>query len=418
MHVYLSGIGGAGLYPLALLGRDSGIKVSGSDVAASGNTAHLQDLGVAVVHEQSRDAIRKVHQQQPIDWLIVSSAISPDSPEIVFAREANIPYGKRHDLINYICQERGLGMLAVAGTHGKTSTTSLLIWVFAQLGIPASHIVGGNLDFAPAGRYQAGSHYLLYEADEYDRNFLHFTPVHSLITSLDFDHPDTYPTQDDYDRAFTDFAHQSGGVTTWAAIAERLLLDIENLNVLEQIAPDITLPGTHNRANASLVLAAASRLTLHDAAAITAAINSFPGVARRLERITTNVYSDYAHHPAEIAATIQSARELSERVVVVYQPHQNLRQHRIRDEYGGVFSSAERVYWLPTFLSREDPELPVLEPAELYGDVKRDVEVVEAELDATLAARVREEAESGAMVVAMGAGSIDAWLREYFTQNR
>ena len=142
-----------------------------------------------------------------------------------------------------------------------------------------------------------------------------------------------------------------------------------------------------------------------------ASLGLFPGTDRRFERLNAQLYSDYGHHPIEIAATLQLARELSEEVVLVYQPHQNRRQHRVRELYTDQFELAEKVYWLPTYLSREDPDQHVLTPRELTENLTNQDDVTIAELDDQLWTEIEKALQDGKLVLAMGAGSIDAWLR-------
>jgi UDP-N-acetylmuramate--alanine ligase len=141
------------------------------------------------------------------------------------------------------------------------------------------------------------------------------------------------------------------------------------------------------------------------------AINGFPGTGRRMEKLADNLYSDYGHHPTEIAATIQQARELNEQIVVVYQPHQNIRQHEIKDQYTDCFENAETVYWLPTYLTRERDDLPTLSPQELVQNVTNRDAVHIVDLDDNLWLAIRTALDAGKLVLCMGAGTIDEWIR-------
>ena len=141
-------------------------------------------------------------------------------------------------------------------------------------------------------------------------------------------------------------------------------------------------------------------------------LSSFPGTDRRFEKLADNLYSDYGHHPAEIAATLQMAREMSEHVVLVYQPHQNIRQHELRDEYTNQFELAEEIYWLPTYLSREDPNLPILAPEDLIQNITNRNHVHVAEFNGELWDIIQQARAEGKLVLGMGAGAIDGWLRD------
>jgi UDP-N-acetylmuramate--alanine ligase len=412
MNIYFSGLGGVGLGPLAEIARDAGHTVSGSDAKASLTTDELQASGIDVSTDQSGGYLESRHAAQPIDWFVYTSALSPDHPELVKARQLGIYTAKRDELINYIIKEKNLKLIAVAGTHGKTTTTAMIVWMFRQLGLPVSYSVGSTMSFAPSGLFDPKSEYFVYECDEFDRNFLHFSPHLSLITSIDYDHPDTYPTEDDYTAAFTAFLGQSEQVIMWGHdTATNITPHAETWQLQDAEIMDISLPGIHNRANATLVAKAGEYLGIGDTERIVAALNSFPGTARRFEKLGDNLYSDYGHHPVEIAATLQLARELSDHVVLVYQPHQNTRQHQVRSNYTSCMELAEKIYWLPTYQSREDPNLPILTPEQLTESLVNRNAVTYAELDDPLWDSIQAARAAGMLVLCMGAGSIDAWIR-------
>ncbi len=177
----------------------------------------------------------------------------------------------------------------------------------------------------------------------------------------------------------------------------------------------IALPGAHNRRNATLVVKAAEFLAIGTREEAVAALESFPGTDRRFEKLATNLYSDYGHHPEEIAATLQLASELSANIVLVYQPHQNRRQHEIKEAYTTQFEKARRIYWLPTYLSREDPTLPILTPEKLTEHVSNRAQITYADCNDALWEAIEAEREHGALVLCMGAGSIDQWVRQKLT---
>ena len=418
MHVYFSGIGGVGIGPLAQIAHDAGYTIVGSDMTESLTTRRLRADGVTVyVGDQTDENLRREHETQPIEYFVYTAALPDDHPELVAAHELGIRCLKRDGLLARIVSEKNLRMVAVAGTHGKTTTTGLFVWVMKQLGLPVSYSVGTTLSFGPSGVYDSESQYFVYECDEYDRNFLHYTPRLSLITSLDYDHPDTYPTREQYVEAFTQFIDQSEHTLLWEKDYDYLENDaIRPLVTVysHDIALDhVHLAGTYLRQNAFLVERAILRLfpdtPYHD---LVAAINSYPGTDRRMEQIDEGIYTDYGHHPAEIAATLQAAREMSDHVTLVYQPHQNRRQHLIRDEYTDeTFASADDIYWVPTYLSREDPDLAILSPTELAARLNP-AKVHIAELDDTLWQHIIDARNNGSTVVCMGAGSIDEWVRE------
>jgi UDP-N-acetylmuramate--alanine ligase len=418
MRIYFSGIGGVGIGPLAEIAHDAGYEVLGSDQSASLTTRKLIDKGLDVhIGDQDGSHLRDEHESNPIDYFVYTAALSADHPELATAHELGIKCLKRDGMIARIIDQKNLKMIACAGTHGKTSTTGLLVWVMKQLGLPVSYSVGTTISFGPSGAYDPDSEYFVYECDEYDRNFLHYTPALSLISSIDYDHPDTYPTRDSYVEAFRAFIEQSDYTYIWDKDAE--VIDAESIDsdimVIDgSTALDhIKLPGLFARQNAFLVERAIRKLFPDiPYSDLIAAINSFPGTDRRLERLTDNLYSDYGHHPAEITATLSAASEMSDYIVLVYQPHQNVRQHQIRDEYTPeIFAQADEIYWLPTYQSRENPDLEILTPEELTSQLPAD-KVHVADLNDELWSDINRHTQEGHLVLCMGAGSIDGWLRD------
>ncbi|MEO5499247.1 MAG: Mur ligase family protein, partial [Candidatus Saccharimonadales bacterium] len=375
----------------------------------------LKKRGMAVVIGQDGSQIASAHETQAIDWFVYTAALPEDHPELVWARQRGIRTSKRDELLAEIIAQKNLKLIAVSGTHGKTTTTGLLVWAFQQLGLPVSYSVGTTLSFGPSGHFDENSQYFVYECDEFDRNMLQFDPHLTLITSLDHDHVDTYPTPDDYRHAFVQFLEKSGSSILWEKDLHYLKTDpkadLEAYDELKDLS-HIKLAGDHVRHNAYLVERALTRLFPElETAAIIDAINSFPGTSRRFEKLADNLYTDYGHHPVEIAATLQMAHEVASDVVLVYQPHQNVRQHEIRNEYGDCMELAEAIYWLPTYLSREDPSLEILTPEQLTESLTNSDIVSYAELDDGLWNEIEKHRQAGKLVLCMGAGDIDTWVR-------
>ena len=411
MNIYFSGIGGVGIGPLAEIAHDAGYRVVGSDREASLMTVELQKRGISIAIGQDGMFLRQQHELSRIDWFVYTSALPEDHPELVLARELGIRTAKRDELLAHIIAEKKMKLIAIAGTHGKTTTTGMLVWLAKYFGIPISYSIGSTLSWGPSGHYENGSEYFVYECDEFDHNFLHFNPYVAIITSIEHDHPDTYPTELDYFSAFQQFVAQSETVVTWRSL-EPILGAQDNVTYLDQPSPYLQLRGEHNRRNASLILEALQQFSL-PAKYAADGLNKFPGTNRRFEKLANNLYSDYGHTPTEIAATLQMARELSDTVVLVYQPHQNVRQHEIKDQYtDAIFADADEVYWLPTYLSRENPELSILTPAELTQALSSSVVRHDANLDDELWSNIQACRSEGRLVLCMGAGTIDAWVRE------
>lgn len=411
MNIYFCGIGGVGLGPLAEIALDAGHTVQGSDLADSLMTRHLADRGVTIDFKQDGSFLRQTNTARRIDWFVYSSGVPDDDAELTTARELGLKVSKRDELLAYIIKEKELRLIAIAGTHGKTSTTAMTVWAFQQLGVPVSYSVGTTMSFGPSGHYEPGSQYFVYECDEFDRNFLHFHPSLSLIPSLDYDHPDTYPTRDDYLAAFRQFIGQSEFTLLWHDDAEKLDQPQKTWQLGDHDIATVTLPGEHYRRNASLVIKALEKLGI--AGNTVAALNNFPGTDRRFELLLPNLYTDYGHHPVEIKATLQLARELNDDVVLVYQPHQNVRQHALIDDYTDCFEDANEIYWLPTYLTREDDKLSVLTPQELIKNITNKDAVHPADLDDNLWEHIQQARQRGALVLCMGAGTIDGWVRSH-----
>lgn len=418
MHIYFSGIGGVGIGPLAMLALDAGYTVSGSDVKESEMTKTLQQRGANIFLQQDGSDISRTHKERSIDWFVYSSGLPAEHPEKRFAEQNSIKISKRDEFLNFFLQEHNLQLVAVAGTHGKTTTTAMLAWLAQQTAARISYSVGTTLSFGPPALYEPGAQYFFYECDEFDRNFLAFHPDISLITTVDYDHPDTYPTPASYTSAFAQFVQQSKMVITWQDIAQRLATATTPITALPINDPSIQqvqLPGAHMRQNAWLAAHVMAQISPEKTVADFAGLlRAFPGTGRRFEKLADNLYSDYAHHPVEIAATINMARELHQRVIVVYQPHQNIRQHEIMREnaYAHCFDDAAMVYWLPTYLSREDENLSILSPTELMVGINPDTSTEYAEMNEVLWQKLAAHREKGDLVLAMSAGDLDNWLRE------
>lgn len=433
MKVYISGISGTGMGPLALMAKAAGMEVCGSDLAKGAIYDELVRQGIEVfIGEQNGDFLR-MKMEQGVDWFVYTSALPEDHAELKLAREAGIKCTKRDDFTAYLVEKLGLKMIAVAGTHGKTTTTAMIVWAARKMKIKASYLVGTTLGFAPSGAYHKGDKYFIYEADEYDRNFLKYHPWLAVIPAVSYDHPDIYPTREDYEEAFRQFREQSAFVIEHkdGKIMQRYIDSEEDFEHEAMYKPnDFNLAGEARRIDAALAANAVFAMQQNDfadrgievdyyAGALIEILNDFPGVGRRFERIADYVYTDYAHHPEEIVATVEMAKEEAELsgakgVVVVYQPHQNTRQHEVRDGYRDAFAGVDKLFWLPTYLTRENPELEVLTPEELIDGLSNREIAEPAELGEELENRLKEYLRKGYLVILMTAGPADGWFREKF----
>lgn len=387
-RVHLVGIGGAGMSAIAVVLVGRGEQVSGSDRAHSIYTSKLEAMGVKVTFKHDAKHVSGA------DLVVASSAIPEANPELAAARELGIPVMHRADFLRELTH--GFQIIAVAGTHGKTTTTGLITWILEQDGRDPSFIVGGMLqDFGSNAKAGRGSIFVI-EADEYDRTFLGLEPDLAVITNVEFDHPDCYPTIDEFTGAFQQFANQvqsklvvcgddpvasslaakhadrityglSGGAR-WRAEEIRpntaggsdflLLREAETLGLIR-----IRLPGTHNVLNALAGLAACDALGV-DLRVAREALTNFHGAGRRFEfigeRAGVSVIDDYAHHPTEIAATLQAARQRfpEARIWVVFQPHTFSRLRALKEGFASAFTGADGVIVTEVFAAREefDPE--------------------------------------------------------------
>lgn len=392
--------------PLALMAKQAGHEVFGSDKNPGPIVPELEKENIDFkLGDQDGKFLEEKLENGGIDWFVYTSALPEDHPELKFAKEKGLKATKRDEFIDFLVKELNLKMVAVAGTHGKTTTTSMIIWACKNLKIPAAYLVGTTLGFAESGKYEKGDKFFIYEADEYDRNFLKFHPWLSCITFVSYDHPDIYKTEDEYKEAFKQFESQS----------EKIIRGGE-------ISSFLKLAGAARREDATTAAKAVKEMVyeadiLKTEEQILNVLNKFPGVGRRFEKIADGVYSDYAHHPEEIEATIEIANEEAKLtgkkgVVAIYEPHQNTRQHEVKDGYKNVFNASKKVFWLPTYLTREDPNLKVLTPEDFIRDLSDPGIAEAAEMNDDLAMRLKNLQKDGYLILLMTAGPADMWLRK------
>jgi UDP-N-acetylmuramate--alanine ligase len=381
-------IGGAGMSGLALVSKDLGAEVSGSDRAESSYMDRLRAAGIepAVGHDA---------EQVPADAeVVVSTAITDDNPELAIAREREQRVLHRGELLAELCTQRRL--LAIAGTHGKTTTAAMCIHALRATGADPSFFLGGELPGAGPGGSATnagwgGGEWVVAEADESDASFLKLAPEVAVITNLELDHHSRWGSLAELSDAFAAFAAGAKG----DAIGEGVELPgMEGRRVIrfalepaegDLVARDIVaegggsrfraegaeidtevslaLPGRHNVANALAALGGLA-LTGADPKAVAAALSDFQGVARRLEpkgeRNGARIYDDYAHHPTEVAATLAAARELGpRRLIAAFQPHLYSRTKALASELGAALATADEVAVLEVYPAREEPVGPL-----------------------------------------------------------
>jgi UDP-N-acetylmuramate--alanine ligase len=430
MHIYFSGIGGAGIGPLAEIAQQAGYEVSGSDKQMTSYIATLKKSGIKDIFiDQSYETISKIHADNPIDWIVYTSALTmeqPDAAELKFAHDNGIKTSKRDELINQIIKDKALALIAVAGTHGKTTTTAMIVWLCHQHQVPISYLLPAKTSFGEMGRYLDHSQYLVIEADEFDRNFLHFNPWLSVISGVSWDHHEIFPTRENYQQAFRDFITQSDQTLIWQNDALYLAFNSTKDNLIVQDPENprinaIKLKGLYNRLDGWLALQTMLRICDVPIEQLIKSLNLFPGLSRRMEQIIPNLYSDYAHTPEKIRGVMSVAQEIAQEtnqnIVVIYEPLTDRRQHFMINDYKDCFKNATQVYWIPSYLAREDPNQRILPPSELIAHLSDPTIAQPAVRDEGLKRALDAHLTKGDMVVCIAGGggnSLDDWLRENY----
>lgn len=423
MRIFFAGIGGAGIGPLALIAKQAGHDVCGSDLQKSSYITYLKSHGIKNISiGQTEAQIAAAHAKKPIDWFVFSSALDKRNPELVFAKKHKIKTSKRDEFLTQLLADKNLKLVAIAGTHGKTTTTAMVVWLFKQLGIPVSYSVGAKLSFGEMGEFNKDSEYFVYECDEFDRNFLAFNPYLSLITGITWDHHEIYPKREDYQQAFRDFINQSERIIIWQREYDYLKLRPTNRSsvLTPHGMPKISLPGQFNREDAWLAVQGLVELTKKTRPELVELMNSFPGLQRRMEPVASGLYTDYAHTPEKIRGALSVALDMAKgkKIVVVYEPLTNRRQHFMINDYDDCFKGAAKVYWLPSYLAREDPDQKVITPAELIARLSDPSIAEPMDRNDKLRKVIKRHLKAGDMVVCMAGGggdSLDDWVRQNFS---
>ena len=428
-HIYFLGIGGAGITPLALLAKQSGFEVSGSDKQNSKNIKYLIDHGITNI--DIGDTLKSLQNRQnenKIDWVVYSSALTfenLDFPEEEFAKKNGLKITKRDQFVDYFIQNKKLKLIAIAGTHGKTTTTAMLIWLFKALNIPTSYVLSTVVNYADQAEYNPSSEYFIYEADEFDRNFLTFKPNLSIISGVSWDHHEIYQTKDDYNKAFRDFIDASKKTIIYETDYRTLELTTNNnIKTVQYSATElskISLLGKYNRMDGYLGVRAIEELFGIDPTKVFPLISQFPGLQRRMEEIIPNLYSDYAHTPEKINAVLNLAQEMTkltnQKIIIIYEPLTNRRQYYIKEQYGNLFRNVDKIYWVDSYLAREDPKQAILTPKELINYLKNPAIAQPSKLDSNLKNKIQNHLDQKDLVLAISGGggnSLDEWIRKEF----
>ncbi|MDI6844311.1 MAG: UDP-N-acetylmuramate--L-alanine ligase [Anaerosomatales bacterium] len=447
VYAHFIGIGGAGMSALARVLVERGVPISGSDLKESRYAQALVDLGVPVTFGHAAENLGDP------EVVVVSSAIPETNPELAEARRRGLPVWSRAEMLAHL--GRGLKTLAVAGTHGKTTTSSMLATVLSSLGCDPTFLIGGELnDMGSNARSGSGEFYVV-EADESDGSFVRLDPFVAVVTNIEADHLDHYGSLDEVVAAFGDFIAKtspSGAVVVCgdderlAAVARRRSrarvitygasegVDV-HFRPLEQRGlgwsfeatfPDGTVvgcvtsvPGLHNVSNATAVLAATWALGL-DVSGAAAALAGFSGVRRRFERVAEVegiiVVDDYAHHPTEIRATLRAARQAAgaRRIFAIFQPHRYTRTATLAREFGEAFGDADKVVLMDVYAAGEAPIPGVSGKSILDAVLEHDAHAQVAYFPhrADVAPYVAKRARPGDMVMTLGAGDVTVLARD------
>jgi UDP-N-acetylmuramate--alanine ligase len=418
-RLHFVGIGGAGMSGLAVVARKLGATVTGSDRAP--DSPYLRGAGIAVA--EGHDAANVPEGAE----VVVSSAIPPENPERAAARKRGLKVLHRADLLGEITRLRPT--IAVTGTHGKTTTSSMLVHALRGCGLDPSYLVGGEVRSTGSNAGWGTGEWLVVEADESDRSLLKLAPRIAVLTNAELDHHATYASQRDVDATFRAFVHLAEEVVLGdepaltrfpgrVARPEDVTLDPGGSRfTFDGVGVALAIPGVHNARNAAAALAAC-RLAGAPLAAAAAALAGFSGAGRRFERLGTTpagalVVDDYAHHPTEVRATIAAARTLApSRVVAAFQPHLFSRTRHQHREFGAALALADLVVVLDIY--------PARERAEDYPGVTGRL-VAAAAADSAAGRRVawlpgcdeaerflRAELRAGDLLLTLGAGNVDA----------
>ena len=447
-HIHFVGVGGAGMSGIAEVLHNLGYVISGSDLADGPVLRRLAGLGIrtfighAATHVEGADAV------------VTSTAVKSDNPEVLIARERRIPVVPRALMLAELMRlKQGI---AIAGTHGKTTTTSLVASVLAEAGLDPTFVIGGRLNSAGANARLGAGDYIVVEADESDASFLNLLPVLAVVTNIDADHMETYGH--DFGRlkkAFIDFLHRmpfygtailclespavreiagelSCPVTSYgfAADAQVRAVDVRAVGAqmhftvqrrngvqLPDLPVVLNLPGEHNVLNALSAIAVAVELNIPDAA-VQKALAEFKGVGRRFQRHGELpaqdggrfvVIDDYGHHPVEMAATLAAARGAfpGQRLVLAFQPHRYTRTRDCFEDFVRVLGGADHVLLTEVYAAGEEP-IVAADGRSLARALRvaGRVEPVFVDDVAELPRVIAEQARDGDVVLCMGAGSI------------
>ncbi|HEX8104659.1 MAG TPA: UDP-N-acetylmuramate--L-alanine ligase [Solirubrobacteraceae bacterium] len=374
-RLHFVGIGGAGMSGLALVARRLGAAVTGSDRAAGTSPTHAR-LRAAGIEPATGHAAANVPDGPDVE-VVVSTAIPPENPERAAARERGLRELHRAELLGELTRLKPT--IAVTGTHGKTTTSSMIVHALTGAGLDPSYLVGGEVRSTGTNAAWETGEWLVVEADESDRSLLRLAPAIAVLTNAELDHDDVYASQRDVAAVFRDFLALAREAVVWDRPALRAIAAAAGTPTVAYDVPapelrpggsafeldgtrvELAVPGAHNALNAAAALTACG-LAGADPEATAAALRGFVGAGRRFEELGGTpagalVVDDYAHHPTEVRATLEAARTLApRRVVAVFQPHLYSRTARHALEFGAALALADVIVVLEVYAARERRE--------------------------------------------------------------
>ncbi len=392
--IFFIGIGGIGISALAKMASSKGMEISGvNDEESSKTLDPLRKLGADIFYQN------ELRELPEVDMYVYSDAWIYRGPEILKeARETSKPVLSYFEALGEFTKE--YKVIAVAGTHGKTTTTAMVAEILVEAGLDPTIVVGSFVKKFGSNFREGKSEYFVVEADEYNRHFLNFNPFITIVTNIEADHLDYYKNLADVQDAFDKLLVQSKNkITNYSKYLEKV--------------PKLSVPGLHNRMNAAAALAIADFLGIKEEVA-GKALAEFTGTWRRLEkRGETNkgtiIYDDYAHHPTEIRASLEALRELypqgQKNITVLFQPHLYSRTKALFDDFTKSFKGADRILLLPIYFAREDKD-PTVSSDRLAEAIRKGGEKAEAFADFELAEKAVSMLNLGEndVFVTMGAG--------------
>ena len=455
-RIHMIGIGGAGMSGIAEVLANLGYEVSGSDIRPGPVTSRLESRGIRVHIGHAAANVGSA------DVVVTSSAVKEGNPEVVAARTARVPVVPRAEMLAELMRYRH--GIAVAGTHGKTTTTSLIANIFGEAGLDPTFVIGGLVNSVGSNAQLGAGRFLIAEADESDASFLHLQPMVTVVTNIEADHMETYGGDfAKLRRTYLEFLHNLpfygvavmcvddpvirdllGEVTRqvitygFADDADYRIGELEKAGPASRfvihrpggqvpLAVHLNMPGSHNVLNATAAAAVACDEGLDDAS-IQRGLSGFTGVGRRFTRMgelvmpggTAELVDDYGHHPTEVRATLESSRQVwpERRVVMIYQPHRYTRTRDLYEDFVAVLSRCDVLLLLDVYPAGEEP-IPGADSRSLARSIRQrgQLEPIFVECLDDVPAVLRGIVEAGDVVITQGAGNIGRLAQDLVTMD-